>query len=162
MAICIYRKKDHPKLYLWAKNWEKTNIPQIDIEPVPVMEIIKSGTDSVDTSSEILKCTEIKVETKSCTKDEPDEKSIASDSELMKILEEDSIQSEETRAACKKEDTMNSKDSHILLNALTSGGSSDTKQKNVTFDVKKEDDGKQDIKKNTLNNDHLQIAYYIV
>ncbi|XP_020283446.1 PHD finger protein 20 isoform X2 [Pseudomyrmex gracilis] len=129
VKINVAQKKDHPKLYLWAKNWEKTDLPKIDIEPVPIMEITKS-TGGTDTGSENLRHTEIKTEVKSFIKDDQDEKSIASDSELMKILEEDSTHSDES----KKEDLMSSQDSHILLDALTSG-SSDAKEKNNVQDV---------------------------
>lgn len=100
------------------------------------MEITKS-TSGTDTGSESVRQTEIKTEVKSFIKDDQDEKSIASDSELMKILEEDSTHSDES----KKEDLMSSQNSHILLDALTSG-TSDAKEKNnvqdVTSDVKTE------------------------
>lgn len=139
MMISIYRKKDHPKLYLWAKNWEKTDVPKIDIEPVPVMEVLKSGASSTDAGSESSRRTEIKTEAKPSLKDDQDEKSIASDSELMKILEEDSTHSDESRIVNKKEGLMNSKDSHILLDALTSG-TADAKQKDAS-DVKMESSG---------------------
>jgi hypothetical protein len=138
----MYRKKDHPKLYLWAKNWEKMDVPKIDIEPVPVMEMTKLGTSSTDTGSEMLRRVEIKTETKLSLKDDQDEKSIASDSELMKILEEDSMHSDESRIVNKKEGLMSSKDSHILLDALTNSNS-DTKQRDaVTTDVEKMENGK--------------------
>lgn len=138
--IYIYRQKDHPKLYLWAKNWEKTNIPKVDIEPVPIMEITKSSVDSVDTGSESLRCIEPKIETKLSLKDDQDEKSIASDSELMKILEEDSTHSEEPRVTGKKEGLINSKDSHILLDALTNSNS-EVKQRSIDPDIKTENIG---------------------
>ncbi|XP_012214996.1 PHD finger protein 20-like protein 1 isoform X3 [Linepithema humile] len=137
VKINVAQKKDHPKLYLWAKNWEKTDVPKIDVEPVPVMEIIKPETVSTDTSSEILRRTEVKTETKVSVKDDQDAKSIASDSELMKILEEDSTHSDESRIINKRESLINSKDSHILLDALTSGNS-DTKERNISSDIKME------------------------
>ncbi|XP_011343057.1 PHD finger protein 20 isoform X2 [Ooceraea biroi] len=138
VKINVAQKKDHPKLYLWAKNWEKVDVPKIDIEPVPVMEIIKSGASPADVSLEISRRLETKTETKLSLKDDQDEKSIASDSELMKILEEDSTHSDESRMINKKEGLMNSKDSHILLDALTSGNS-DAKQRDaITLDVKME------------------------
>lgn len=129
-------------MYLWAKNWEKTDLPKIDIEPVPVMEITKPTGCCNDAGSESQRHhAEIKTEAKPFIKDEQqDEKSIASDSELMKILEEDSTHSDES----KKEDLTNSQDSHILLDALTSGGS-DAKEKkdaqDAASDVKTESTG---------------------
>jgi len=116
------------------------DVPKVDIEPVPVMEMTKLGTNSTDTGSEVLRRVEIKTEAKLSLKDDQDEKSIASDSELMKILEEDSMHSDESRIVNKKESLTNSKDSHILLDALTSSSNSDTKQRDaVTTDVKMED-----------------------
>lgn len=140
MLEFIYRKKDHPKLYLWAKNWEKMDVPKVDMEPVPVMEITKAASFT-DTGAEIPRRIETKADIKLSIKDDQDEKSIASDSELMKILEEDSTHSDESRIMSKKEGSMNSKDSHILLDALT-GGNTDIKEKNiVTSDIKTESTG---------------------
>ncbi|XP_011872966.1 PREDICTED: PHD finger protein 20 isoform X3 [Vollenhovia emeryi] len=127
VKINVAQKKDHPKLYLWAKNWEKMDVPKIDMEPVPVMEITKVASFT-DTSSEIPRRVETKMDVKLSIKDDQDEKSIASDSELMKILEEDSTHSDESRITNRKDGTMNSKDSHILLDALT-GGNADIKEK---------------------------------
>lgn len=104
------------------------------------MEIIKPETSSTDTSSEVMRRTEVKTETKLPVKDDQDEKSIASDSELMKILEEDSTHSDESRIINKKEGLINSKDSHILLDALTSSNS-DIKEKNIPPDIKMESTG---------------------
>ncbi|KAK2576179.1 hypothetical protein KPH14_007496 [Odynerus spinipes] len=129
VKINVAQKKDHPKLYLWAKNWEKMDVPKPDTEPVPVMEVTKTPVDSVDTSSETSRRTDIKIETRTSLKDDHDDKSIASDSELMKILEEDSSNSDESKVMCKKEDTVNSNDGHILLDALTRNGSPVEKQK---------------------------------
>ncbi|EFN74931.1 Tudor domain-containing protein PHF20L1 [Camponotus floridanus] len=132
----MIQKKDHPKLYLWAKNWEKMEIPKIDIDPVPIMEIVKAGPSFTDV--EIPRRAEIKTDVKLSVKDDQDEKSIASDSELMKILEEDSTHSDESRIINKREGFINSKDSHILLDALTSGNS-DVKERNVAMsDIKTE------------------------
>lgn len=137
--FALYRKKDHPKLYLWAKNWEKMDVPKIDIKPVPVMEITKTA-NFTNTDSEISRRVETKADVKLSMKDDQDEKSIASDSELMKILEEDSTHSDESRIN-KKEGSNNSKDSHILLDALT-GGNLDIKEKNVAMsDIKTENEG---------------------
>jgi len=138
------------------------DVPKIDIEPVPVMEVTKLGTNSTDTNSEILRRVEIKTETKLSLKDDQDEKSIASDSELMKILEEDSMNSDESRIVNKKEGLMSSKDSHILLDALTSSNS-DTKQRDaVTTDVKMEN-GKimQHTRNGTLIKRKKTLHYYI-
>ncbi|KAL6439227.1 hypothetical protein ACFW04_003860 [Cataglyphis niger] len=137
VKINVAQKKDHPKLYLWAKNWEKVEIPKIDIEPVPIMEIVKAGPSFTDVNSEIPRRIEIKTDAKLPIKDDQDEKSIASDSELMKILEEDSTHSDESRIINKREGFMNSKDSHILLDALTSSNS-DIKEKNIISDIKTE------------------------
>lgn len=135
----MYRQKDHPKLYLWAKNWEKTVVPKVDVEPVPIMEITKSGTDSIDMGSESLRHTESKAEIKLPLKDDQDEKSIASDSELMKILEEDSTHSDESRVTGKREGLINSKDGNMLLETLTSSNS-DMKQR-IDANIKTENIG---------------------
>ncbi|XP_011690021.1 PREDICTED: PHD finger protein 20 isoform X1 [Wasmannia auropunctata] len=136
VKINVAQKKDHPKLYLWAKNWEKMDIPKIDMEPVPVMEITKAASFT-DADSEIPRRVETKADVKLSLKDDQDEKSIASDSELMKILEEDSTHSDESKINSKKEGLMNSKDSHILLDALTSN--SDVKEKTIAAsDIKTE------------------------
>ncbi|XP_032683770.1 PHD finger protein 20 isoform X3 [Odontomachus brunneus] len=139
VKINVAQQKDHPKLYLWAKNWDKTNVPKVDIEPIPIMEITKSGADSVDMGSESLRRIEPKIENKLSLKDDQDEKSIASDSELMKILEEDSTHSDEPRVTGKREGLVNSKDSHILLDALTNSNS-DVKQR-TDPDIKTENIG---------------------
>lgn len=136
----LYRKKDHPKLYLWAKNWEKIEIPKIDIDPIPVMEIVKTGSSFIDMSLEIPRRAETKTDVKLSVKDDQDEKSIASDSELMKILEEDSTHSDESRIINKREGFINSKDGHILLDALTSGNS-DIKEGDAMSDIKTENTG---------------------
>ncbi|EFN82605.1 PHD finger protein 20 [Harpegnathos saltator] len=150
VKINVAQQKDHPKLYLWAKNWEKTNIPKVDFEPVPVMEITKSGVDFIDTGVENLRRIEPKTEIKLPLKDDQDEKSIASDSELMKILEEDSTHSDESRVTGKREGLINSKDSHILLDALTNSNS-DMKQRNVDADIKTENI--ENLSSNSLIND---------
>lgn len=115
------------------------DVPKIDMEPVPIMEITKAPSFT-DTSLEISRRVELKADIKLSLKDDQDEKSIASDSELMKILEEDSTHSDESRIINKKEGLMNSKDSHILLDALTSGNS-DIKENIATSDIKTESAG---------------------
>ncbi|KAG7205562.1 hypothetical protein KM043_007536 [Ampulex compressa] len=141
VKINVAQKKDHPKLYLWAKNWEKMEIPKPDMTPVPIMEIANCGTDATDTVTETSRRVEVKTEVKLPIKDDHDEKSIASDSELMKILEEDSTNSDESKVTCKKEDGLGHNESHILLDALTRNGSPDGKQKGTTplLETKKEE-----------------------
>lgn len=111
------RKKDHPKLYLWAKNWEKLEIPKAEVEPVPVLEYAKPSVTVAETASEVSQTEETKSESRT-TKDvnDVDGKSIASDTELMKILEEDSLQSNESKVNNKNEEGENK---NILLDALT-------------------------------------------
>lgn len=124
-------------MYLWAKNWEKIEILKPNMTPVPIMEIIKSGKDCTDTISENSHRIEIKTETKFSLKDDHDEKSIASDSELMKILEEDNITSDESKNIGKKEDLVHQNKSHILLDALTKNDTIETKYKNsISSDIK--------------------------
>lgn len=130
-------------MYLWAKNWEKIEILKPNMTPVPIMEIIKSGKDCTDTISENSHRIEIKTETKFSLKDDHDEKSIASDSELMKILEEDNITSDESKNIGKKEDLVHQNKSHILLDALT---------KNDTIEIKYKNSISSDIKTNTGKN----------
>ncbi|XP_017758548.1 PREDICTED: uncharacterized protein LOC108549586 isoform X3 [Eufriesea mexicana] len=129
VKINVAQKKDHPKLYLWAKNWERIEIPKPSMTPVPIMEIMKPGKDCIDTVSEGSRRIEVKTETKFTSKDDHDEKSIASDSELMKILEEDNIAPDESKIS-KKEDFANQSKSHILLDALTKSDTSETKYTN--------------------------------
>ena len=74
----------------------------MDMELVPVIEITKAASFT-DTNSEILRRVEMKADIKVSMKDNQDEKSIASDSELMKILEEDSTSFDESRIISKKE-----------------------------------------------------------
>ncbi|XP_043514068.1 PHD finger protein 20 isoform X1 [Frieseomelitta varia] len=128
VKINVAQKKDHPKLYLWAKNWEKTEVPKPNVTPIPIMEIMKSGKDCIDTS-EGAQQIEVKTETKFNLKDDQDEKSIASDSELMKILEEDNITSDEPKINGKK-DLIHQSKSHILLDALTKNDASEGKYTN--------------------------------
>ncbi|XP_006566203.1 PHD finger protein 20 isoform X6 [Apis mellifera] len=145
VKINVAQKKDHPKLYLWAKNWEKIEVLKPNMTPVPIMEIIKSGKDCIDTTNESSHRIEIKTETKFSLKDDHDEKSIASDSELMKILEEDNITSDESKNTGKKEDLVHQNKSHILLDALTKNDTIETKYKNSIS---------SEIKANTANDMH--------
>ncbi|XP_076172113.1 PHD finger protein MBD-R2 isoform X2 [Ptiloglossa arizonensis] len=141
IKINVAQKKDHPKLYLWAKNWEKIEIQKPEITPVPIIEITKVVKDSGDTVTEASRRVELKMETKFTLKDDHDEKSIASDSELMKILEEDNTTSDESKVASKKEDSINQNKSHILLDALTKSTTIEEKYKtSVTSDEKADAD----------------------
>lgn len=100
------------------------------------MEITKSGSDDADDTTETSHRVEVKTEIKFTLKDNHDEKLIASDSELMKILEEDNPTSDESKATCKKEDLTNENKSHILLDALTKSGGIEEKYKNSTSEIK--------------------------
>ncbi|XP_046414567.1 PHD finger protein 20 isoform X2 [Neodiprion fabricii] len=116
VKINVAQKKDHPKLYLWAKNWEKTEIPKPNTELVPIMEIVKPALETAESSLDSSPCAEIKTEIKEEPEDETHKKSIASNTELMKILEEDSLHAEELKNVKKHE---NQSEGHILLEALT-------------------------------------------
>ncbi|XP_043259702.1 uncharacterized protein LOC122401564 isoform X2 [Colletes gigas] len=141
IKVNVAQKKDHPKLYLWAKNWEKMEIQKPDVTPIPIIEITKVTNDSVDTVTDASRRVEVKTETKFTVKDDHDEKSIASDSELMKILEEDNTTNDESKVLSKKEDSTNQNKSHILLNALTKSTTSGEKcNTSVTSDEKVDTD----------------------
>lgn len=137
------RKKDHPKLYLWAKNWEKVEVPKPNVTPVPIMEIMKVGKECTDIPSEGFHRTEVKTETKFSLRDDHDEKSIASDSELMKILEEDNITPDESKINGKKEDIIHQTKSNILLDALTKNDTSEGKYTNSLPSEVKTDTGRK-------------------
>ncbi|XP_043480685.1 PHD finger protein 20 [Leptopilina heterotoma] len=77
VKINVAQKKDHPKLYLWAKNWEKFLIPKPDISPVPILEIIEN--------------TETVAEVKKEENDNTPEIKITTDSDLVKILEDGAL-----------------------------------------------------------------------
>ncbi|XP_016841145.1 PHD finger protein 20 [Nasonia vitripennis] len=126
VKVNIAQNKDHPKLYLWAKNWSKVNIPTFNNEPVPIMEIIKAE----NTSDNFQKGnTKEKAEFTFSVKNELDEKLITSDTELMKILEEDSTQTEEPKPSTRHIASGNFKDEgRILLDALTRNGLEDQDQ----------------------------------
>lgn len=126
-------------MYLWAKSWEKTEIPKADVETVPVMEIIKPPVvvEEVNQSTAVVK-------SESEVKDELDEKSITSDTELMKILGEESAEDSSQIANdvkldnCKED--VNQNNTHILLNALTtpenkSSDSEETIKEEVTGEL---------------------------
>ncbi|XP_076686352.1 PHD finger protein MBD-R2 isoform X4 [Andrena cerasifolii] len=141
VKINVAQRKDHPKLYLWAKNWEKIEIQKPDITPVPVVEITNTVKDTANTVGDTSRRLELKMETKFTLRDDHDEKSIASDSELMKILEEDNTTAEDTKIICKKEDVINQNKSHILLDALTKSSATEEKYKNlITSSVKTDTD----------------------
>uniref|UniRef100_A0A0C9QXJ9 Phf20l1 protein n=1 Tax=Fopius arisanus TaxID=64838 RepID=A0A0C9QXJ9_9HYME len=118
VKINVAQKKDHPKLYLWANNWEKSEIADVNLEPVPIMEVIIPKTEMEDIFIE----PKIKIEKIIDDKDiksDNEGKSIASDSELMKILEEDNsvIGNQGSDSKGKKVDDKTG--GHILLDALT-------------------------------------------
>ncbi|KAK0077917.1 hypothetical protein PV325_003286 [Microctonus aethiopoides] len=119
VKINVAQKKDHPKLYLWAKNWDKSDIPKPNVEPVPILEIIKNEPESMaDDIENRQQSDSIKLEMKPPIKDDPDVKSIASDTELMKILEGNATVSDDTKMM-KNEDITGNNDGQILLDALT-------------------------------------------
>ncbi|XP_076228860.1 PHD finger protein MBD-R2 isoform X2 [Nomia melanderi] len=137
IKINVAQRKDHPKLYLWAKNWEKIEIQKPDITPIPIIEITKAVNDSADAVVDVSRRIEVKMETRFALKEDPDEKSIASDSELMKILEEDNTITDESKITCKKEDLTNESKTHILLDALTKNTTLEGKYKtSIVSDAK--------------------------
>ncbi|KZC14266.1 PREDICTED: uncharacterized protein LOC107192360 [Dufourea novaeangliae] len=159
----VAQKKDHPKLYLWAKNWEKIEIEKPDITPVPIIEVTKAVKDPGDTVIDVSRRIEVKTETKFTLKEDHDEKSIASDSELMKILEEDNTTADETKGVYKKEDLTNQNKSHILLHALTKNTATEGKYKPSTVsDVKTATDllsnqtAENDISASTLSENEMR------
>lgn len=123
VKINVAQKKDHPKLYLWAKNWEKFLIPKPDITPVPILEIIEN-TDVVKTEIEPVK-------TEENDDSQAPEIKIATDSDLMKILE-----------GANADDSKISKE-NFLLNALTKSEENlktdDTSVVNENLDLKSSD-----------------------
>ncbi|XP_063990105.1 PHD finger protein 20 isoform X2 [Diachasmimorpha longicaudata] len=120
VKINVAQKKDHPKLYLWANNWEKSEIADVNLNPVPIMEVIVPKTVVEDVFVEPKVKNEDTIDDKA-GKDENEGQSIASDSELMKILEEDNnsmIGNQGNDAkGCKTEEGKT--EGHILLDALT-------------------------------------------
>lgn len=104
---------------MWAKNWDKSDIPKPNVEPVPILEIIKNEPESMaDDMENRQQSDSIKLETKPPIKDDLDVKSIASDTELMKILEGNTTVSDDTKMM-KNEDITGNNDGQILLDALT-------------------------------------------
>lgn len=118
------------------------------------MEIVKPEPEQLEAAVESN--TDVKLEVKPVIKEELDGKSIDSDTELMKILEEDNTISEESKAASKKGDLTATKDGPILMDALTkNGGTGEDKLEQIKI----EDDiikGKlPEIKQEqTINNDN--------
>ncbi|CAD6235848.1 GSCOCG00008011001-RA-CDS [Cotesia congregata] len=116
VKIGVAQVKDHPKLYLWAKNWDTTELPKPHLEPVPIMEIIKPEPTTPDMDITQL---DIKPEgTCPMTKNEINgDKSINSDSELMKILEEDnSCVNDDLKVKKEISDSKNIEDSPVVKN----------------------------------------------
>ena len=136
----MHRKKDHQKLYLWAKNWEKSEIPPPTTGTVPVMQIVKpeieEQTDDFIPASDVVVEPET-VEIPAVVKDDSDDKSIGSDTELMKILEEDST--DESKGICKAENPENPSSNPILLDALTKNENSENGQSTDVAEEKIED-----------------------
>lgn len=116
------------------------------------MEVTKPGMDCIDTVTEVSREIEVKTETKFSVKEDPDEKSIASDSELMKILEEDNTTSDESKAGCKKDDLEHQNKSRILLDALTKNDILDGKCKTLL---------PSDVKTNIGNNGKIFILSWV-
>ncbi|XP_044008198.1 uncharacterized protein LOC122852461 isoform X3 [Aphidius gifuensis] len=93
VKINIARNKDHPKLYLWSKNWDKSDIVEKDTNPIPILEIIKKQEDNElsinlqNNNNNSIK--EEIIDDQKIVEKNSDDKLISSDSELMKILEED-------------------------------------------------------------------------
>ena len=142
VKINVAHKKDHPKLYLWAKNWEKFVIPKPDITPVPVFEVIEQAEELESKADN----EEIKFEDQTIKKD-PDDKSIATDSELVKILEEGGTHSEDSKVVNKIEDSGSQSEDHFLLDALTKSSCLEENLKTETSNEILE--LSQDIKKST-------------
>ncbi|XP_057336685.1 PHD finger protein 20 isoform X3 [Microplitis mediator] len=120
VKINVAQNKDHPKLYLWAKNWEKSELPKPNVEPVPIMEIIKSEPVSSDTDTDVCQ-SDIKSEPMdSDIKEETNcDRSIHSDSELMKILEEDNNPSVDEPKIEKENLIKNDKEDNLSTPAAT-------------------------------------------
>lgn len=93
VKVNVVLNKNHPKLYLWAKNWNKIITSVIKSETIPLIEMIKAPENDISSQAVF----EEKSETSSVTKNNISPKLITSDSELMKILEEDNIQVEENK-----------------------------------------------------------------
>lgn len=104
---------------------------QSEQKEIPVMEIIKPSALSPDSHTDVSRPVTVKTESKLPVDDENDDKSIASDSELMKILEEGSTNSEESKVTCKNGDTTTRGDGHILLDALMRDNCSDDQQNSI-------------------------------
>lgn len=117
VKINVAQKKDHPKLYLWANNWEKSEIQNVNLTPIPILEVIvpKSEVEDIFVEPKVKE----EIDDKPTDKIDNEEKSISSDSELMKILEEDNsvINPSSDLKDCKKEEI--EVEGHILLDALT-------------------------------------------
>ncbi|XP_066583660.1 PHD finger protein 20-like protein 1 isoform X2 [Prorops nasuta] len=154
VKINVAQKKDHPKLYLWAKNWEKIEIPKPELDPIPVIEITRPPVESTEINTECTQYSEVKSESRLIVKEDYDEKSIASDSELMKILEEDSTHSDESKHV-KKEDEVSESDTHILLDALTKNDSLEEKP-NIESSIIRDDDTNNSTEASLMLGENLQ------
>ncbi|XP_044592246.1 PHD finger protein 20-like protein 1 isoform X3 [Cotesia glomerata] len=139
VKIGVAQVKDHPKLYLWAKNWETTELPKPHLEPVPILEIIKPEPTTLDMD---ITQSDIKPEgTCPINKDDINgDKSIHSDSELMKILEEDnSCVVDDLKVKKEISDSKNIEESPVVKNET------ETPQTDKIEDIKIED-SKENIK----------------
>ncbi|XP_034934323.1 uncharacterized protein MBD-R2 [Chelonus insularis] len=110
VKINVAQKKDHPKLYLWAKHWEKSEIPEPQKEPVSVMEVVKLEPKQEESKTDVYvgSNSEMSIEKKEMTEGD----SINSDTELMKILEEDNTiidESKNVKKDTEETDTENDK-----------------------------------------------------
>ncbi|XP_058810400.1 uncharacterized protein LOC131675416 [Phymastichus coffea] len=114
VKVNVAQNKDHQKLYLWAKNWSKIPVPTLLMEPVPIIEIVKTEICSINENMNE------RLENNFLTKQEDDHKLITSDTELMQILEEDNSPTEDAKLLTKNFSQNNCKEEgHILLDALT-------------------------------------------
>ncbi|XP_014300215.1 PHD finger protein 20 isoform X2 [Microplitis demolitor] len=143
VKINVAQNKDHPKLYLWAKNWEKSELPKPNVEPIPIMEIIKSEPVSPDTDTDVCQSDMKSEPIDSDTKEEINcDRSIHSDSELMKILEEDNNPSADEPKIKKENSIKNNKEDNLLTPTATNGDDKIPQKSNKTDGpkVKSKDD----------------------
>lgn len=140
VKINVAQKKDHPKLYLWAKNWEKFVIPKPDITPVPVLEVVEQTDEPISKPDD----EGVKMEHQPI-KEDPDDKSIATDSELVKILEEGG-NPEESKVINKVENSESQSEDNFLLDALTKSSGF---EENLKTEASSEIVDNEDIKKST-------------
>ena len=129
VKINVAQKKDHPKLYLWAKNWEKSVVPKPNTTPIPVFEVVQP-TD--ETESRASNETEAREEDETI-KEDSEGKSIATDFELVKILEDGGTHSEESKEVNKNEGIGSQEENRLLLDALSKSDNLDENLKTNTL-----------------------------